>query len=119
MPLPSPPITPVTVAPTSTEVFSVDVRDAQWLTAQVTNLDPSQTFTGVIERRVSEDMDWSSSTIGDFAGIPPAGTVDANGAPLDSVTVDIPVNGTGYLRLVGVMSGAGGDVESCVRKERK
>lgn len=119
MALPSPPVTTVAVAPTSTEVFVVDVRDEQWLTVQVTNLNASQTFTGVVERRVSDSMAWASSTIGDFAGIPPSGTVDANGAPLDSATVDLDVTGTGFLRLVGVMSGAGGDVSVCVRKGQR
>ena len=119
MALPSPPITTVAVAATSTEVFVVDVRDEQWLTVQVTNLDVAQTFTGVVERRVSDLMAWASSTIGDFAGIPPAGTVDANGAPLDSVTVDLDVTGAGFLRLVGVMSGAGGNVSVCVRKGQR
>jgi len=109
MALPSPPRSVVTVAPTSTEVVAVDVRDEQWLTMQVDNLDGSQTFTGVVERRVSDTMDWSESTLGDFAGIATGG----------SVTADIDVTGTGFLRLVGTMSGAGGDVAVCVRKGQR
>lgn len=109
MALPSPSRNVVAVAPTSTEVTVVDVREEQWLTVQVDNLDGSQIFTGIVERRVSDAMDWSESTLGDFAGI------DAGG----SVTADIDVTGTGYLRLVGVMSGAGGDVAVCVRKGQR
>lgn len=106
MALPSPSRSVVTVAPTSTVVVSLDVRDDEWLTMQVDNLDGSQTFTGTIERRVSEQMTWSQSTIGDFAGIAAGG----------SATADLDVSGTGFLRLVGVMSGAGGDVAVSTRK---
>ena len=119
MGLPSPSVTVVAVAPTSTEVFSVDVRDEQWLTAQVTNLDATQTFAGVVERRVSDSMAWATSSLVDFGFIPPAGTVDASGAPLDSVSVDLDVTGTGFLRVVGVMNGAGGNVAVCVRKGQR
>jgi hypothetical protein len=109
MGLPAPGVSVVTVAPTSTLVLELDVRTDQWLTVQVDNVDGSQTFVGAIERRVSEAMQWSPSTIGDFAGIGPG----------DSVTADLDVTGTGFIRLVGYMSGAGGDVHVCARKGQR
>ena len=75
------------------------------MTLQVDNLDATQTFVGQIERRQSEEMAWSVSTIGDFAEIPASG----------SVTADLDVVGTGFIRLVGTMSGAGGDVAIAAR----
>lgn len=106
MALPDPPRTTVTVAPTSTEVLSLDVRSEEWLSVQVDNLDATQTFTGIVERRLAEAGDWSPSTIGDFSGI----------GPLGSVTADLDISATGYLRIVGTMDGAGGDVAVVVRR---
>lgn len=103
---PSPAVVVVAVAPTSTVVLEVDVREEEWVTAQVANLDASQTFDGVVERRQSPDMPWAPSTLSDFAGI----------APLTSVVADLDVSGTGFLRMVGTMSGAGGNVGVVVRK---
>ena len=102
---PNPPRTVVAVATTSTVVVDLDVRNIEWVTLQVDNLDATQTFTGVIERRQSPDMDWAPSAIGDYSGV----------GPLLSVVADLDVSGTGYLRLVGTMDGAGGDVAVCSR----
>lgn len=116
MALPSPARTVVAVGTTSTVVWTGDVRSDEWLSMQVSNLDATQTFTGTIERRLSEAQGWSTSTIGDFASIPAAGSVDpTTGVPLDSVTADLDIRATGFLRLVGQMSGAGGDVAVVVR----
>lgn len=117
MSLPDPSREVVAVGPTSTVVWSGDVRSDEWLSMQVDNLDATQTFTGTIERRLATSQGWATSTIGDFASIQPAGTVDpTTGVPLDSVTADLDIRATGYLRLVGQMSGAGGDVAVVVRK---
>ena len=113
---PNPPVVVVTVGPTSTVVADLDVRSDELVTMQIRNLDPTQTFRGVVERRQSPEMEWSTTTVGDFNSIPPAGTVDADGNPLDSVTADLPVAGTGFLRVVGLMDGIGGDVSTCTRK---
>lgn len=117
MALPDPPREVVAVGPTSAVVWSGDVRSDEWLCVQVDNLDAVQTFIGTVERRLSTQQGWSTSTIGDFAAIQPAGTVDpTTGVPLDSVTADLDIRATGYLRLVGQMSGGGGDVAVVVRK---
>ena len=117
MALPDPSREPVTVGPTSTVVWSGDVRSDEWLCVQVDNLDATQVFTGTVERRLSSAAGWSTSTVGDFASIQPAGTVDpTTGVPLDSVTADLDIRATGYLRLVGQMDGLGGDVAVVVRK---
>jgi len=104
--LPDPPRTVVAVAPTSTEVWSGDVRSEDWVSVQIDNLDGTQTFTGTVERRLSASSSWSQSTIGDFAGIPPGA----------SVTADLDITATGYLRVVGTMDGAGGNVAVVARK---
>ena len=117
MSLPDPSREVVTVGPTSTVVWSGDVRSDEWLCMQVDNLDPTQIVTGTIERRLATSMGFSTTTIGDFASIQPAGTVDpTTGVPLDSVTADLDIRATGYLRLVMQMDGLGGDVATVVRK---
>lgn len=117
MSLPDPSREVVTVGPTSTVVWTGDVRSDEWLCMQVDNLDPTQVVTGTIERRLATSMGFSTTTIGDFASIQPAGTVDpTTGVPLDSVTADLDIRATGYLRLVMQMDGLGGDVATVVRK---
>lgn len=105
MSLPDPPRTVVAVGPTATVVWTGDVRPDEWLSMQVDNLDAAQDFTGTVERRLSTSQEWSATTLGDFAGI----------TALGSVTADLDIRATGYLRLVGQMSGAGGDVAVVVR----
>lgn len=111
-----PPITTVAVGPTLTTVFTLDVRQLGLATVQVQNLDPLQTFSGVIRRSVSELMTAATSTLPDFISILPAGSVDASGNPLDVVVCDVDVEGSAVLSLVGFMSGAGGDISYSVRK---
>lgn len=69
MNLPSPPRFPVTVGPTPTTVVSVDVRPDELVTLQIDNLDGTQTFSGTVERRLSDAAEWSPSSIGDFSSI--------------------------------------------------
>ena len=90
----------VAVAPTSTTIVEVDTRTASTLTLHVTNLDGTQTFAGTIERRQFAGQTWAQSPIGDFAAIGPG----------DAVMADLDVSGTAFVRLVGTMDGAGGDV---------
>jgi hypothetical protein len=118
--LPDPPYATVAVATTSTVVWSGDVRVDEWLCLQLQNLDGAQTFTGTIERRLATAAGWATSTIPDFSSVPPAGTVDpTTGAPLDSITADLDIEATGYIRLVGQMSGAGGNVAVVARKGQR
>lgn len=110
-----PAIATAPVASTATVVWSADVRRLGLCTVQVQNLEAAQTFVGFIQRKVAAGLDWSTSTLPDFTSIQPAGTLDADGNPLDCVTADIDVEGTAELRLVGHMTGAGGDVQVSVR----
>lgn len=96
----------VEVLPASTTVATWDTRWEDYLTVQVDNLEGAQTFAGTIQRRLSEDMEWATSTIGDFANIP-AG---------QSVVADLDVRGTRWVRLVGTMDGAGGNVRVLVTR---
>lgn len=116
MSLPSPPVATVLVNPTSTVVVAVDVRIEEWVSMQIQNLDATQTVRCYVERRQAEGMAWGVSTIGDFSSIPPAGSVDSDGNPLDAPTADLDVTGTGFLRVVGVASGAGANVAVSYRK---
>lgn len=105
-----PTATTVAVTPTLMTVAAVDVRRWGLVTVQVDNLDPTQTFSGWIHRRVATEMGASTSTMPDFTSIAPAGSLDSDGNPTDSVTADIDVEGSATLELVGKMSGVGGDV---------
>lgn len=102
---PTMPITTVTVAPTATIVFEAQVWGANSATLQIDNLDASQTFSGVIQRKMREESAWADSTLGDFEAV----------GPLAAVVADLDVSGTGFIRLVGTMSGAGGDVAWSLR----
>jgi hypothetical protein len=74
------------------------------LTVQVDNLDATQNFSGTIQRRLTDAMEWAASSITDFANVLPGA----------SVVADLDVRGTNALRLVGSMDGAGGDVRVAV-----
>jgi hypothetical protein len=111
-----PPISTTAINGTSTLVFALDVRNIGLVTLQVQNLDALQTFSGFLWRKVAGGLDYSASTMPDFSSISPAGAVDGQGNPLDSVTADIDVEGSAELVFVGLMSGAGGDISWSVRK---
>ncbi len=102
--------TTVAVAPTETTVLSVSresLRGAKRLTVGVENKDGSQTFVGVVYRRMNGMTAWAASSLGDFASI----------AAGSSVVADLDVEGTDELELRGTMSGAGGNV--LVKANRK
>lgn len=104
----STPIT-ITVAPTTTILAVIDARQYEYLSVQIENLDPTQTFSGTVQRRLNSSNDFANSTIPDFAEIPPLGSVVAD---LDTASaVDI--------RLTGTMSGAGGDIRLTARDYRR
>lgn len=90
----------VAVAPTSTVVVEVDTRQLSTLSLYVHNTDATQTFSGTIQRRMTPEQDWAPSSFGDFASV----------GPDVAVMADLDVATTAYLRLVGTMDGAGGDV---------
>ena len=73
---------------------------------QLDNLDLSQTFVGTVQRRLDALHGWADSAILAFSDVP-AGV---------SVCVDLDTKGTRYLRLVGTMSGAGGNVRVSARR---
>lgn len=91
----------VTVAPTTTTVLEVDTRYITNLAVQISNLDGTQTFVGAVQRRTYGETNWATSTLPDFDSI----------AAGQSVMADLDVKGTAVLRIVGTMSGAGGDVQ--------
>ena len=100
----------VAVAPTETTILSVSrdtLRGAKRLTVGVENLDATQTFAGVVYRRMSGMTTWAASSLPDFSSMP----------ALSSVVSDLDVEGTDELEVRGTMSGAGGDV--LVRANRK
>lgn len=102
--------TTVTVGATETTVLSVDrdtLRGAKRLTVGVENLDGTQTFAGVVYRRMNGMSTWAASAIPDFS------IINAGMA----VVADLDVEGTDELELRGTMSGLGGDV--LVKANRK
>lgn len=97
----------VTVAPTNTTVLEVDTRFVDVLTVQLTNTDGTQTFAGTVQRRTHNETAFADSDIPDFSGVGPG----------VSVMADLDTRGSAVVRLVGYMSGAGGDVRvSYVRR---
>lgn len=99
--------TTVAVAPTTTVVATFDLGAfAGQLTVQLDNLDLSQTFVGVVQRRLDSAHAWADSELADFSSI----------AAGSSICADLDTSGTRYLRLVGTMSGAGGDVLVSARR---
>lgn len=104
------PATTVAVAPTSTTVVNIDredLRGARVLVIQLSNLDPSQTFSGALYSRIRDMSLWAARSNLEFESV----------APGTSVVADINIEGTDELELRGAMSGAGGDVQvGVVRK---
>lgn len=90
----------VAVAPTSTVVATVDARRLRRISLHLTNLDATQTFNGVIETRLYDTQAWATRVFMEFQGVAPGGSAQA----------EIDVSTTGYVRLIGAMDGAGGDV---------
>lgn len=97
---------PVTVAvlPATGPVVTWDTHYEDILTVQVDNLDATQNFSGTIQRRLTDAMEWAAAAIADFSNVLPGA----------SVVADLDVRGTNALRLVGSMDGAGGDVRVAV-----
>lgn len=103
-------LTTVSVAPTETTVLSVTrevLRGAKRLTVGVENADGSQTFSGIVYRRMSGMTAWAASSIGDFASIGPG----------SAVVADLDVEGTDELEVRGTASGLGLNVR--VKANRK
>ena len=103
-------VTTVAVAPTETVILSVgrdNLRGAKRITVGVENEDASQTFLGVVYRRMSGMTVWAQAPIENFSSIGPA----------SSVVVDLDVEGTDELEVRGYASGAGLNVR--VKANRK
>ncbi len=97
-------ISTVAVAPTQTTLMTwtkEQLRGAKRITAYVYNADAAQVFTGTVQRRMAGSTTWASSSIPDFSSIP----------ALTAVMADLDVEGSDEVRIVGTMSGAGGDVQ--------
>lgn len=108
----APSVSPATVAvaSTTTPVVTVECRASEVLTIQLVNTDGTQTFNGTVQRRTYGETTWSDSSLPDFQGIGPG----------SSVMADIDVRGSAYVRLVGTMSGVGGNVRvSTVRRSAR
>lgn len=110
-----PEVTTATIAPTLTTVFERDVRRWGLGTLQVQNLDPTQVFSGYLRRKVAGSLGFALVSLGDFLSIQPAGSVDADGNPTDSVTADLDLEGSAEIEFVGKMDGAGGDISWALR----
>lgn len=100
-------LSPVVTEPTTVEVLPAQTALAEWdvkfddiLCVQVENLDETQDFVGKIQRKLHEDNDWADSNLADLSTVP-SGT---------GKVVDCDVRATRALRVVGAMSGAGGNV---------
>ena len=99
--------TTVTVAPTETELAIFDTRYTEVLTVQIENsTGDGQTFSGTVYRRLTEADAWAPSNLADFSPI-------ADGA---SVVADMDTRGTGFIRIMGSCSGAGGDINISARR---
>lgn len=94
----------VSVAPTQTTLMTWtkdQLKGAKRVTAYVYNADASQTFVGYVQRRMSGSTTWATSPIPDFSSI----------AAQTAVMADLDVEGSDEVRIVGTMSGAGGNVQ--------
>lgn len=90
----------VAVAPTSTECVVIDARRLRRISLHVTNLDGTQTFNGVVETRLYDTQGWATRVFMEFQQLGPGASAQA----------EIDVSTTGYVRLMGTMDGAGGDI---------
>lgn len=110
-----PVVTTTAIAPTLTQVFDRDVRNVAFVSLQVTNLNGSQVMSGFLRSSVNSQLAGATSTMPDFVSLQPAGSVDADGNPTDSVTADIDCGGRSRLQFYMRASGAGGNVSWTLR----
>ncbi len=101
--------TVVAVAPTTTILALIDARQYDYMSVQIENLDLTQTFVGFIQRRLNLANEFATSTLPDFSEVLP-GT---------SVTADLDTASAADMRVIGTMSGAGGDVRITVKDYRR
>ncbi len=94
------PYTVVPVAPTPTELFTIDALSMRATAVQVTNLDAVQTVSCTVFSRLDGRMPWAPSSLPDLISIP----------PLESRLVQIDLTRLTELQVTAVASGAGCDV---------
>lgn len=94
------PYTVVPVAPTPTELFTIDTRSMKATAVQVVNLDAVQTVACTVFSRVDGRLGWAPSSLPDLISIP----------PLESRLVQIDTTQLTELQVTAVASGAGCDV---------
>jgi hypothetical protein len=92
--------TTVGVLPAETVIATWDTKYDDLLAVQLENLDPTQTFSGKVQRKLHDDVDWADYPADYFNTL-------AAGA---TVAWDVDVRATRAMRVVGSMDGAGGDV---------
>lgn len=90
----------VAVAPTSTTVADIDVRGITRFALYVKNLDGAQTFAGDVYQYMVSGQTPALLSVPDFASV----------AAGEAAMASIDVRGVTFIRLVGTMSGAGGNV---------
>jgi len=99
----------VAVAPTETTIQEYDCTNLRTLTVQITNTDGSQTLVCSVYRRQYSSQAWALSALSDFALL----------AAGQSVVADLDVSSTGFIKITGYMSGAGGDCVCSARRLSK
>lgn len=96
----------IPVLPTETELFSLRINERNKFVMQVTNNDASQTLNCTLQRRLDSDAPFVPT---DFA--PAINSIE----PLASAIVEFEIAYNYEIRLVGLMSGAGGSASVIVR----
>jgi hypothetical protein len=102
--------TVVAVAPTETVVLQLDstlLRGARRAIVQVENMDLAQTFSGSIWRRLRGMPGYAQATLPDYLSV----TAGQN------VCVDLDIEGSDFVQVRGVMSGAGGNVRIAANRK--
>jgi hypothetical protein len=99
--------TQVSVAPTTTTMVTLDVRDTDMAAVAVKNLDGSQTLSVTVSSRIHPALDWAPSTLADLSSIPAGAT---RSVQVDTRRLDA-------LLLEGVASGAGLTAEVTARAD--
>ena len=106
----------IAVAPTLSQVVSIDVRTLGRVTMAVQNLDATQTMSGFLRQKVAPSMGYALSPSIALSTIAPAGSVDTDGNPTDCVSVAIDCGGFAVIEMWARASGVGGNVKYALRK---
>ncbi len=100
----------VAVAPTETTIASLtrdELKGAKRVTVYIYNADATQTFAGLVYRKMTNGTAYAPSTLPDFGSI----------GPLTAAMADLDVEGTDLVEIRGTQSGAGGNVQIGVNRK--